>query len=347
MFNSKVGQIIEAALDKRPLDKDDCAYLLGFDESSLESGVMRSVADSLIRERTDSSAVLFGQIGVEVAPCPADCAFCSFGKSHTSFPEFKIPEEDLRQKVNSFCSAGDLYGLYLMTMHTYDLDFFIKTVKSARHTAGDTNIFANIGDTCYDDLKEIKEAGVRGIYHVCRLGEGQYTKITPETRIKTICDAKDAGLEILTCVEPIGPENSIQELVDRMFIGIKCGCSQIGVMRRVAVPGTPLEQYGQISEYKLAHILSVLTLATSGMKNPPHIGIHEPNKLGYVSGACTACAESGANPRDNAEDTSKGRGADMNHCRTLLYECGFKYLLRGNGSRIELNAEYISKAESS
>ena len=38
-----------------------------------------------------------------------------------------LSDEELEEKILSFCKYDDLYGLYLMTMHEYDL---IVTLKS-------------------------------------------------------------------------------------------------------------------------------------------------------------------------------------------------------------------------
>ena len=57
-------------------------------------------------------------------------------------------------------------------------------------------------------------------------------------------------------------------------------------------------------------------------------------------------SESGANPRDNTGDTSKGRGMDMGRCRKMLYECGFDYIRRGDESKIPLDFDYLIKTNS-
>lgn len=64
-------------------------------------------------------------------------------------------------------------------------------------------------------------------------------------------NALEADLELYTCLEPIGPEHTPQMLVDNMFIGIERGIYQHAAMRRVAVPGSPLAKYGQISNLRL------------------------------------------------------------------------------------------------
>jgi biotin synthase len=188
----------------------------------------------------------------------------------------------------------------------------------------------NIGDLEGSQGSELLSAGVQGAYHICRLREGIDTDLQPSQRLRTIEIIKKAGLDLYYCCEPIGPEHTPEELVDQMFIGIEAGCFQHAAMRRVCVPGTPLSSRGQITERRLAQIVAVVTLAALGCKETSNIAVHEPNLLGLCSGANAVYAESGANPRDTATDTSGHRGLDMNDCRKMLSEAGFDGLLCGD-----------------
>lgn len=340
--NSKLYGILERALHGESPDKDGCRYLLGFDETGIETSLIRSVADEVMRRKSDNSAMILGQIGVDVSECTGGCKFCTFGEGHTKFAPKRLTDEELHSKINDFCDKDDLYGLFLMTMHDYDIDVLLNSVaisKSLIHPS--TQIWANVGDTDIDTFKEMKKAGVHGVYHVCRIGEGIDTNLKPEARMKTMQNVIDSGLKLYTCCEPIGPEHTNDILVDNMFIGIELGCTQHAAMRRVAVPGAPLAIHGQISELRLAQIVAVVALASFTTPNMTYCGVHEPNQLAYVSGANIITAETGANPRDNTADTSKNRGMDMNDCRRMLLECGFNYIRRGDESKIPLTLDYL------
>lgn len=341
-IDKKVRDVLDNAYADQLTGREDCSYLLSFDENSPEAYVMRSVASHIIRSRNDNSAIILGQIGLEVAPCPGNCGFCSFGNDHTSFQKNRIREEDFVAKLTDFCKDDDLYGLYLMAMHEYDLDFFLDKVRKAKKLiSGSTQLLSNVGDTNIDAFKEMKKAGITGVYHVCRIGEGSVTALDPKRRLKTMQNALDAGLQIFSCLEPIGPEHTIEQLVDNMFIGIDLGCTQHAAMRRVPVPGTPLAKYGQISNLRLGQIVAVVALATFSMPTMTYMGVHEPTEIGYVSGANVVTAETGINPRDHIADTSNNRGMDMAACRKMLFDCGFKYIRRGNESKIPLDLNYV------
>ena len=105
--------------------------------------------------------------------------------------------------------------------------------------------------------------------------------------------------------------------------------------------GVPLSRNGQITERRLAQIVAVVTLATLDCRETRNIAVHEPNLLGLAAGANVVYAESGANPRDTEADTEKNRGLGMVGCRKMLYEAGFARLLRGDGTTIPLNVEYL------
>lgn len=340
--NHRLQSILERALCGISPKKEDCVYLLGFDERSLEASLIRSTADEVMRKKSDNSAIILGQVGVEVSKCTGGCKFCTFGEGHTAFTENKLSKEELREKILSFSDRNDLYGLFLMCMHEYDLENFLNAVKTAKGLVHEsTKIWSNVGDSTKDAFIEMKKAGVEGVYHVCRIGEGRDTALRPEDRMRTMENALEAGLKLYTCCEPIGPEHSPQELADNMFIGIELGCTQHAAMRRVAVPGTPFYQYGQITELRLGQIVAVVALASFNCPSMTYCGVHEPNEIAYISGANIITAETGANPRDNTGDTSKNRGMDMDACRRMLLDSGFSYLRRGDESKIPLTLDYI------
>ena len=56
-------------------------------------------------------------------------------------------------------------------------------------------------------------------------------------------------------------------------------------------------------------------------------------------------AETGANPRDAATDTSGHRGLDMAGARRMLYEAGFTALRRGDGTTVLLTLDSMAQAQ--
>jgi biotin synthase len=342
LLPERLNHILQCALDGDAPTRDDCVYLLGLPAASLEAAAIRAMADVISRRRFENRAMLLGQIGVEIAPCPGNCKFCTFGEDHTTFTRVRLTMEEILARAHAFSDAGDLYALFLMTMHDFEFSSLLTTVETVRkEIPSHTQIVVNIGDFDAVQAQELRSIGVNGAYHVCRLREGADTSLDPAERRKTFGVIRDAGLDFYYCCEPIGPEHSPEELVEQLFLGIEFGCFQHAAMRRVFVPGSPLAERGQITEQRLAQVVAVVCLATLGCPETKNIAVHEPNLLGLAAGANVVYAETGANPRDTQADTSRNRGLDMAACRKMLYEAGFTELQRGDGSAVPLDLESL------
>jgi biotin synthase len=336
--------MFDRALEGCAPSKEECVYLLELAEDSVEAAVTKAVADVVARRRFRNTGILLGQIGIETAPCPGNCGFCVFGKDHTSLPSSRLSLDEVRQRAHAFAGGGDLFALFLMTMHEFDADWLLEAITTVRkELPSQTQIVVNIGDFDLSTAKRLKEAGVNGAYHVSRLREGTDTSLDPGARKATFRTIRDAGLDFYYCCEPIGPEHSAEEMAEQLFLGIDYGCFQHAAMRRVYLPGAPLAHHGQITERRLAQVVAVVTLATLGCPETQSIAVHEPNLLGLVAGANTVYAETGANPRDVERDTTGHRGADMAVCRKMLYEAGFESLRRGDGTTIGLDVHYLQR----
>ncbi|OQC12923.1 MAG: biotin synthase [Lentisphaerae bacterium ADurb.Bin082] len=334
-------RILDRVQEGHALSKADAIALLNFAPTSVEAGVMRGVADALARQRFGNEAIIFGQVGVEIAACPAKCKFCSFGEGHTQFKPSKMTPEEIMDAADRFTSSGDLYAFLLMTMHTFDFDALLDIVQRVRtRVPKRQQIVVNIGDIDRAQTEALRQVGVNGAYHVCRLREGTDTTLAPEDRKRTIRAIKEAGLDWYNCCEPIGPEHTAQELVDQIFLGMEYGCFQHAAMRRVWMPSSPLANYGQITELRLAQVTAVVALASLGCPDTMSVGVHEPNLIGLTSGANVVYAETGANPRDTEEETSTHRGRDIRACKTMLYEAGFEHLLVAPKERRPLGNAY-------
>ncbi len=341
---TRLQTILDRALGGCAPSKEECVHLLTLPEDSLEAAAIKAVADVVARRRFRNTGMLLGQIGVETAPCPGNCGFCVFGKGHTSLPTSRLSLDEIRQRAHAFADGGDLYALFLMTMHEFDLDWLLQVVAAVRaELPAHTQIVVNIGDFNLSMARQLKEAGVTGAYHVCRLREGTDTSLDPVTRKATFRVIRDAGLDFYYCCEPIGPEHSAEEVAEQLFLGIEHGCFQHAAMRRVYLPGAPLAHRGQITERRLAQVVAVVTLATLGCSETQSIAVHEPNLLGLAAGANTVYAETGANPRDVERDTTGHRGADLAVCRKLLYESGFTSLRRGDGTALGLDVHSLQR----
>jgi biotin synthase len=344
-IDPKVESLLDRAQSGRAPSQSECAFLLGFSETSLESAHTRVAGDTATRLRFGDHGLIFAQIGIEIAPCPGACKFCSFAAAHTAFAPSVMSDAELLSKVEGFTATGELDALFLMTMHTFDFARLTRLVALVRgHIAPEIQLVVNIGDFDADQARDLKAAGVTGAYHVLRLREGTDTALDPERRKATIRAIKDGGLDFWYCCEPVGPEHTPEELAEQLFLGVRYGCVGHAAMRRVHLPSSPLSGNGQISELRLAQVTAVVALATLACPETRAIGVHEPSVLGLTSGANSLFAEAGANPRDTQGDTAGHRGRDIGDCKTMLYEAGFADL-KAAARRISLADAYRKTAD--
>jgi len=249
----------------------------------------------------------------------------------------ELDAEDVIQLALKAETSG-ANAIFFMATGDYPFGKFIEISKDVRgKLKPETVMIANIGDFEYQEGKRLKDAGYTGIYHAVRMGEGINTNIEPQTRLTTFRAAHESGLLLGTCVEPIGPEHSIEEIAEKILIGRDAGPCYSGAMRRISIPGSPLEKYGMISELHLAYLVSVVRLAM-GIKLIGNC-THEPNILGATAGANLFWAEAGSNPRDTEAETSKGRGMDVMSCINIFKEVGFEILKGPSVIYSELNIQ--------
>jgi biotin synthase len=333
-----IERILDAAMEGKAPSRQECLELLGLPATSLEAAALRVTADAVSRNRFGNQGVLQAQIGLETAPCPGGCGFCVFGDGHCISERKSLSDEEILLRAREATADGDVRVLFLMTMHSFDLDRFLEIVRQVKIVIpSHTEVIANVGDFDLSQAQTMKACGVSGAYHVCRLREGEDNRLDPAVRKKTLHAIRQAGMDLYFCVEPIGPEHSNEELMDQMTIGFEYGCFQHAAMRRVAVPGTPLCARGQITELRQAQVVAVVALAALGCPEVKNIGVHEPNLLGLTAGANAISAETGANPRDTEFDTALNRGRNSSAGRVMLWEAGFTSLQCGDGTTVPLD----------
>jgi biotin synthase len=320
-----VRDIVDRAFDGAPLEQEQIATLVEIEPHSMAAGLVVAAADRMNRLCSDSKAEVHAQIGLNLSPCPRNCSFCAFAAKNRVFSE--ETEFSLDQVVDMAMRAetAGANALFLMATGNYDFGKFVEISQEVRRrVAPDTTMVANIGDFNGEQAGTLRDAGYAGIYHAVRMGEGQVTRIPPETRLRTVRAAREAGLIVGTCVEPIGPEHSTEEIVEKTLIGRDMQPCYSGAMRRIPIPGSELEPHGTISEYRMAYLVAVVRLAMG----PEVRGncTHEPNLLGAASGANLFWAEVGSNPRDTEEETSGSRGRDVAACREMFREADWELL---------------------
>lgn len=309
-MDQSIVKIINKALDGALLSHGEIVELLSVKNLSPEAFAIWQAGREFTSTLNDGYAEVHAHIGLDAAPCPMNCQYCSFAEVNGVFTEkVTYPLEKVIQDALDLEAAG-VNALYLVTTVLYGRRAFLEAAAQVK-AALKTNIplIANIPDFGPDYARELAEVGINGVYHVIRLGEGKFTSCKPEVRIKTIESALEAGISVGNCIEPIGPEHSPQEIADLVIIARDLGVAFSGAMRRTTVPGSVFEEHGDISYGRLATYAGAIALGT-GTSVRGNCS-HEPSQLCAQAGANIMWATRGTDPRDTAVESTRGLSASQ------------------------------------
>jgi biotin synthase len=317
--------LIRKARDGEIFTKGELVQMLGYPSDSPESYQLMGEANRISKDLTGNKAEVHAQLALNIGPCPSNCAFCSFAEVNGVFKdETRLTPEQAVAYAKQF-EADGANAIFVMATAHYPFEQFIEISQEIRrHLQPETIMIANVGDQSLKRAQVVKQAGFTGVYHALRLREGIDTQLSPRTREESIRNFQEAGLRVGTCVEPVGPEHSNEELADAILFTGSLEAAFSGAARRIAIRGTELKKRGMITELRMAQIVAVTRLGVprTVMGNCTH----EPCTLGAVAGANLFWAEVGANPRDVKERTEEGRGETVADCRALFCESGWDLL---------------------
>lgn len=324
-MNQKIDEIIHKTLEGQLLSAEELKELFSVDYLSEEAFKIQYASRKISEKSNQGRAEIHGQVGLNIAPCPKNCLFCSFAACNKVFPEpYYLTVEEAVEQSLAFEAEG-ANAVYLMATANYRWQDFLVMGKEVRQALkGETILIANIADFNEKEAQQLVEIGFNGIYHALRLREGTVTDLEPAKRKATIKKAQKAGLRIGTCVEPVGPEHTVEELIEATLFTRSISPAYSGAGRRITIPGAPLEKFGMVNEGRMAHLLAVVRLGT-GYDIPGNC-THEPGILGAMAGANILWAESGTNPRDTKEKTESHRGFTVDKCQKIFWEAGWEVL---------------------
>lgn len=312
-----VAEILKKGADFGGISRREAMALMHLEPHTREVYALMQTADAMSRRQFGQKAENHLHIGLNVAPCPMNCTFCSLSSQSGVFTEMI---DFTPQQVVAWAKAaqaGSADALNIMTTGTYSLGCLLEIGRLLKKTV-DVPLVANTRDLNHGEAEALLDAGFVGAYHAVRLGEGRDTPLKREKRIQTIRILNDVGLLWMNCVEPVGPEHSHAEIVDLMFLAREHGATYSGVMRRVNFAGSPMSALGMISELEMAKMVAISRLVMGAV--PRAHCTHEPHSASLLAGANLFFPEVGSSPRDAAADTGKGRGRSIAACRHLQQE---------------------------
>ncbi|MBO4552079.1 MAG: hypothetical protein J5673_02645 [Candidatus Methanomethylophilaceae archaeon] len=321
------------------LSKDDCRYLLSFQEFSAEAIFTRDLFTRFFRDNCANTAAIGAQIGIYTGPCSGNCGFCNFGAGHTMSKTYIMPDDVLIGYLDECSRYGDVSSISLMTNQDCPIDILVHSVEIAKdYVPKGTEIMVNTGDRSVDDFMRLKDAGAVTAYHVCRMGEGRDTAFDPKDRIQTMRNIKEAGLNLMTCTEPVGAEHTVDEVIGNYFGGMEGGCDCGYLALRMPVFGTPMGGMPTLSIKRYHQMQSVLGLASAWHDGGRRVTGWD---TGYFTGLNTLSAEFAGSPRDSAPFSERSAGHTLEWCRRTLFGDGFSKIRMADGSVKELDVDYL------
>ncbi len=320
-----IRDIIKKSLDDGHLAADEIAGLFTVPLFTDDAALILAASRRKSEQASHRLAEVHAQVGLNIAPCSKNCAFCSFAERNKVFQDvFELSAHEAVSRAQQAEKDG-ANAVYLMVTGDYPFDTFIETAQEVRkNLLPETTLVANVGDFTRGQAVQLKDAGFSGIYHAVRLGEGTDTSIPVKTRLQTFRNAAEAGLLLGTCLEPVGTEHAISELVQKTIITREANPVYSGAARRIPLPSTAMASHGMVSEARMAHILAVVRLSL-GYAIEGNC-THEPNVAGAAAGANLLWAETGSNPRDVAKETERKRGMTVSECVRIFAEAEWKVL---------------------
>ena len=314
-----IKDILKKSQSGDTISHNEMVYLLSLDPDSIESYMVMAEAARISKELSGGQAEVHAQFAVNLAPCACECLFCSFARVNRIFSDAtELTAEEAADYALRFEKDG-ANAIFMMTTAKYPFGRFLEISQEVRKNLKPESIMiANVGDQDINNSVKLKESGFTGVYHAVRLREGIDTGLSVEQRINSINNFKEAGLSVGTCVEPVGPEHTNEELADMIELTASFEPSFSGAARRINIPGTDISRRGMITELRMAQIVAVTRLGMPGSVTGNCT--HEPCTLGAAGGANLFWAEVGANPRDTEEKTEEGRGETVKSCRRIFYE---------------------------
>jgi len=232
----RVDDLIEKSRDGSTLSREELIYLLGFPPDSPETYQVLAEANRVSKELSGSRAEVHAQLALNLAPCPSRCLFCSFAHINDVFTEeIKLTPEQAVAYAKQ-CEADGANAVFVMTTAVYPFEEFLEISQEIRRNLKpETVLIANVGDQSLKNARQVRDAGYAGVYHALRLREGTDTSLSPEARKESIRNFQEAGLEVGTCVEPVGPEHTNEELAVMILYTGSFNPSYSGSARRIAI----------------------------------------------------------------------------------------------------------------
>ena len=129
------------------LSKDEIVQLLSIPLSSEADCFLRKTARDVATVKTQNKGYIWSAIGLDFAPCPMNCKFCSFGDKWNIIKEKRIlTSEEILARVKIQVENGAHY-IVLRTTEFFSIPDLISLVRQIKkEIAGTYRVVLNIGE---------------------------------------------------------------------------------------------------------------------------------------------------------------------------------------------------------
>ncbi len=322
----RIAGIVEKGLQGQGLEEEEILDLYRVDPESPLAALICWAGRELQMRLCEGKAEVHAQIGLNSTTCPHNCKFCSFAACNTvrEKGKYEMPLDEVVENAKILTDAGANLLLLLAT-GTYPFEKAYEAVAAVREVIDDDMpLLVNFDDMTKENVCELHKAGANGAYHAIRMREGVDTNLSVESRWETIHNLVEENMSISTCVEPIGPENTPEELTEATLRCMSYPNNSAGCGRRITVPGTVLADRGELSDYANAKNVAIYRLAAG---HRPMLNCAASTAVSAAAGANLAWAEMGSNPRDTVKKTEDGgRGVSVATYQRVLRAAGYEIL---------------------
>lgn len=327
-----IDRVKDDCLAGRRQNRQTITDLLAIEAGSGEYRYLCRAAKEAAVEITGGEAYLWGAIGVDFAPCPMNCRFCSLGEAWGIVKdEVSYSEEEIIGQIWQYVNGGVRF-IVLRTTEFYSIDTLCTFIKHIRQqVAGTYELILNIGEFDIPTARKIYDSGVSGIYHALRLGEGRDTAFDPAERCNTLHSVHNSPLKLIHLIEPLGEEHTGEEIADVFLNSLDHGVVISGAMARIPVKGTPLGDTPQVTNERLAQVVAVTRLC--GGRSVPDICVHPACKEAVEAGANVVVVERGAVPRTGQVAEDLWNGFDCDKAKALLMDAGYTVIQKRDDIR--------------
>ncbi len=265
MIDERVRRIVDEAAHGNVPSRSDVIYLLGFDACSDEAAFICARAREIGMKACGGRGFVYAQIGVDQNPCPMNCRFCAFATVNSDSaienPQLmEVPIERIVHLVELF-DAERVDLISLMATAALGFDRYLEIVEAVSGSvSGRVAVMANAGDLTYEQTIALKHAGATCAYHALRLGEGRLTEIKPDTRRQTMENIREAGLQLMTGVEPLYCGADPQEIADVICSMRALGAFCMGACKLTQVQGVELQDMKPASTEYVRYVAAIARL---------------------------------------------------------------------------------------